>query len=101
MLFRSPPPAVQLPGAEHEIRVISARPKVLPAGVATLRAVPQVPLTWLTTSPPAAPQLPGDAHETELIPPVPGIRCAVPHAPLTWLTTKPLDVQHPEPWGTP
>src|SRR5262252_8350097 len=63
-------------------------------------AVPQVPLTWLTTNtwiwlelsmkPPTALQLPADAHDTEPVPDpeaVPGTAMAVPQVPLTWLTT--------------
>src|SRR5215472_30784 len=100
------PPAPQLPADAHDTEAIPAFPPWLRAAVpGTSMALPQVPLTWLTTNAwmraevcaysPPAPQLPADAHDTVVIsanPPwlraaVPGTSMALPQVPLTWLTT--------------
>jgi hypothetical protein len=49
------PPALQLPADAHDTEVISAAPPVLRvARPGTVSAVPQVPLTWLTTNAPTS-----------------------------------------------
>src|SRR5260370_10854522 len=69
------PAAVQLPGAAHDMDATRERLPLMRAAVPRIsRAVPQTPLTWLTTteracvvpSPPAL-QSPRAAHEIVLI----------------------------------
>src|SRR5579859_2601478 len=96
------PAAVQLPGAAHEMDATSERWRLMRAAAPRIsRAVPQTPLTWLTTTersgmrlnPPAL-QSPAAAHEILVIQGCPRLLpagtltfWAAPQTPLTWLTT--------------